>query len=309
MVTQVRDFIYMDIEKLRSIYAQKENGLIESIIESKGDSKSISGDLQGGIPVFKSKLGSDFVLENKVSENKSMHDFIYNKVESILINDSQLTKIPQDIPSNNDDIRRMLKSTSCVLIKGEVIIYDYKSIETINKNFIDIYHDLYRMQEWSKFKKSSKDAGKVITSQEKKQFLNKVDKDFNDNLPTDDITLKGINTYLQNFPKERLQIKAFPYRDNREIRFTALLNNAYLRDDIPYILYKYGTAPESEWNIFAQIASIPPKDKEYFKIQTGNQIEISMHDLFNSLRNVELVTTQSVNYPEISITPIAIYRE
>ena len=86
------------------------------------------------------------------------------------------------------------------------------------------------------------------------------------------------------------------------------LNKEYLRDDISSIIYKYSTAPASEWTIFGQVASIPPKKRNMPQITTGSDIEIALHDLFNAYRDIE-VSAQSVVYPEIAITPIAIYRE
>jgi len=75
-------------------------------------------------------------------------------------------------------------------------------------------------------------------------------------------------------------------------------------------LYKYGTSPSSEWTLFAQIASIPEKGYHPFSIDgmTGSEIEVAMQTMFSALREIES-TGLSVTYPEISVTPIAIYRE
>lgn len=41
---------------------------------------------------------------------------------------------------------------------------------------------------------------------------------------------------------------------------------------------------------------------------TGNQIENAFQQMFDEYRKIESMA-QSVTYPEIAITPIAIYRE
>jgi hypothetical protein len=77
-------------------------------------------------------------------------------------------------------------------------------------------------------------------------------------------------------------------------------NPKILRDDIERIIYKYGTAPVSDWTIFGQIASVTPvnRSNEIFNM-TGSQIENAFQQIM----------AQSVTYPEIAITPIAKYRE
>ncbi|MGA9140881.1 MAG: hypothetical protein WBZ29_11690 [Methanocella sp.] len=306
----IRDFIYMDVDRLKSIIAQKEEGLIDSLMISKDNSEKISSSVEGLLPPFlKSRIGSEYVFENKANENKILHDFIYNKVENSFIKEKSLINIPDDLSFTDVLLRNKLTETSFVLIKSKVIINDFTKMLTLVENYDDILLSLLKSGEVRKLKEKAEVTGKKNYHKEKEELTKKVDRDYKDNPPVDVETLNVIKLFITNFYKGRIQIKSLPYDGHPEIRFTGLLNNAYLRDDITTITYKYGTAPASEWNIFAQIASIPPKKKEDLTLSKGNEIDNSMHIVFNRLRDLEEIAGSSVNYPEISITPIVIYRD
>ena len=111
------------------------------------------------------------------------------------------------------------------------------------------------------------------------------------------------------FYQDRVVIKIIPYEEYPDFRLVGNIDKTYLRDDIESIIYKYGTAPVSDWTIFGQIASVPPENSsdQMFNV-TGNQIENAFQQMFDAYRKIENMA-QSVTYPEIAITPIAIYRE
>ena len=122
--------------------------------------------------------------------------------------------------------------------------------------------------------------------------------------------LKGLMNFIDTFYKDRLIVKVIPFTDFPNFRLVGNLQDTFLRDKIQSILYKYGTSPSSKWTLFAQIASIPKKDYHPFIFggMTGSEIEVAMQKMFTALREIES-TGLSVTHPEISVTPIAIYRE
>ena len=61
--------------------------------------------------------------------------------------------------------------------------------------------------------------------------------------------------------------------------------------------------------MFCQIASIPPENRHSETINTtGSEIEKALQNVFDAYRKIENLA-QSTNYPEIAVTPIAIYRD
>ena len=125
----------------------------------------------------------------------------------------------------------------------------------------------------------------------------------------DETLLKGYQLIFDLFYQDRVVVKMRPYDGVPDFRLVGNLNKEFLRDDISSIIHKYGTAPVSKWKTLAQVASIPPEERpKEAKATKGAAIELALQNLFDVYREMELLA-QSVVYPEIAVTPIAIYRE
>lgn len=295
----IRDFVYVDIERLKSIISQLEEGLVVNAEESRGDTLGTNANAGVGIyGLLKGEVEAEVQLHKNISETKSLHDYIYNKVEATLLDADKLHKIPSDNYNDPDSTRDSLTNTSFILIEGYVNINDFKQLRELLENFGDLSLFLAKCQlDGQKFKKArdQKTALSALTS--------KLEEGFDENMRS------GLILFFDMFYKDRITIKSMPYEDNSDFRFVGNLNPKYLRDDISSIIYKYGTAPISKWTIFAQVASIPPSDRSNEAIEMqGAPIESALQGIFDAYREFELLA-QSVMYPEIAITPIAIYRE
>src|SRR5690606_10099904 len=127
------------------------------------------------------------------------------------------------------------------------------------------------------------------------------------NLPKD--IKNALLTFLKNFYKERIVIKNIPFVESPDFRFVGSLNPIYLRESIENIIYKYGTAPKEEWFMFAQIASIPNNENNDLDITLNkNEIERGLQSVFDAIRAIEKIGL-SITFPEIAVTPLAIYRQ
>lgn len=296
----VRDFIYIDIDRVKSIISQLEEGLIDQTQIFSGSSGGSTLCGEGGLFSFL-KAGADLNLNfhRQLSETKYLHDYIYNKVEKLLLNESQLLRIPnEEICVCSEDLRNSLTDNSFILIKGKIAINDFSQLRKLVDNFEELSKFVARCDIANRTELSKAQA-KLAYDDLVNKSLRNFDKD----------TRKGLTLVIDMFYQDRIVIKIFPFREYPDFRFVGNLNKIYLRDDIESIIYKYGTAPVSDWTIFGQIASIPPENISNEMLNmTGNQIENALKRLFDANRNLEKMA-QSVTYPEIAITPIAIYRE
>ncbi|PAV12880.1 hypothetical protein ASJ81_19525 [Methanosarcina spelaei] len=299
-VRNVRDFIYIDIDRVKSIISQLEEGLVDQTQTLKGKSEGAALGGEGGITGFlKGKADSELKLHQQLSETKSMHDYIYNKAEKLLLDKKQLLRVPNKETSYSEKMRDSIGRNSFVLVRGKILINDFSQL----KKLIDNWEKLSKY-----FAKCSihADRDKLTLEQANETYMNLLQnftKDFDEEMR------KGMLLFIDMFYKDRIVIKIIPYVESPDFRLVGNIDKQYLRDDIDSITYKYGTAPYSNWTIFGQIASLPPKNEsnEQFNM-TGNQIESAFNAIFDEYRNIERMA-QSVTYPEIAITPIAIYRE
>lgn len=297
----IRDFIYVDIERVKSIISQFEEGIVSetNILSGNSGGSALCGE--GGLAgILKGGVNSEFKFHQQLSETKSLHDYIYNKVESLLLNENQLLEIPnKKSVIYSSDLRDSIGNTSFILAKGKVVINDFSQLSKLLDNYEELSKFIARCTISSKKESLTQAQAKLACD----NLVNELTKSFDKEMR------KGMTHFINMFYQDRVVIKIIPYREYPDFRFVGNVNKIYLRDDIESIIYKYGTAPVSDWTIFGQIASVPSENgsNQMFNM-TGNQIENAFQQMFDAYRKIENMA-QSVTYPEIAVTPIAIYRE
>lgn len=320
----IREFIYSDTERLKSIFSQVEKGLLTEMKVDKGNSSKVNGEMGTGSllsALVDAKGMGELLFSNSESETKTLHDHMYNHIEEKLISENNII----NIPGNTKKLPKDLKNNSFILLKGKIKIEDYALLS----NKINVFNDLVNA-------------------------LNIVSNTNNRNL--DDNFLNSLKLIVDEFYSNRLLVTSMPYEKNLNLRFIGPLNRNYLRDNIDNILFKFGAFPTMEWCIFGQISTILPKNhndleqikdskfkrimknyneinmlissadtydmlvnenkklwhsfnlsKEDFTILKSKHLENSFENIFKALDN--LIHETGVKYPSIKFTPIAIYRE
>lgn len=297
MGISIRDFVYLDVERLKSIMAQVEEGLAETQVQSSGRTQEARGGIEGGIfGVVKGATEAKALWQNQVAETRSLHDYIYNKVESALLEHSLISRIPGDTGSENaTSIRERLTDTSFFLATGRVSINDFSQMRLILDNFNEVGRFIAMTQVEGIANPKKRDQA----IREKQQQGLSLDKAY----------VKGFGVMFDTFYKDRIVIKLVPLAADTSFRLVGNLSKEFLRDAIEGITYKYGTSPTSSWTMFGQIAAIPPKEGwNPLTLVGGAQIESAFQNLFDKMRQLEM-QVQCVVHPEIAVTPIAVYRE
>lgn len=293
----------MDTERLKSIVAQLNKGLIESksTTITDGDENRFSA----GVDILKIlKIGSEssFLWQNQATESHTMHDYLYNLAELSLNQKSLLTNIPDDFGIENlsaTNYKKTLTSTSFILVKGKTIINDFAYMQRIMDNLDDLLKSVITGEQ---------SADKTFENASQTQRNKMVQERINEfNIPKD--IKKALQVFLKNFYGDKVVIKNIPFVERPNFRFVGTLNKLYLRESIENIIYKYGTAPQDEWYMFAQIASIPNKNSDEVEMSFNqNELEKALQTVFDALRDIEK-SGLSISFPEIAVTPIAIYRQ
>lgn len=261
IMLNIREFIYLDVERMKSILSQIEKGLLLEVTEEKGQEMGFEGGLSTG-----SILGSvvdaqgmgKFLINNNETETRTLHDYMYNIIEEKLLAENYLIEIPDENQVNKrvNNWPKELKDNSFVLIKGKIKIEDYSILSGILEN----------MNEFSV-------ALSVITSESKSGFFigeeqwNLLEKNLGEkNLLLDDSYIKAMSIILRQFYKDKLILTCMPYKKNSNLTFVANLNRNYLRENIEDIIFKYGSLPLSDWFIFGRVSTILPKEYDSTKI-------------------------------------------
>ena len=300
-VGRVRDFIYIDIERVKSIISQLEEGLINETQTMDGNCETTNVGGKGGIPhILEAETGSEYQTQQQLLETKSPHDYIYNKVESKLLKEKIILRISnEEYCDFSLNLRQSIGNSSFILIKGKVNINDFSRLSYFLNNYEALTRCIVRSEINTKMKNSNQSEIKKAIEDEIKKYEKNLNKE----------TRKDIETFINLFYKDRIIIKVIPFKQSPDFRFVGNIDKKHLRDNLESIIYKYGTAPISDWTMFCQIASIPSETGSTGEFDvTGSQIDNAFQKIFDALRIIENLA-QTVTYPEIAVTPIAIYRE
>lgn len=293
----IRDFIYLDVERLKSIIAQAEEGLAESALATTGRSQEAIGTIEGGILGFlKGSSEVSALWRKEVSETRSLHDYIYNRAEAALLGRELLARLPEDTAPYHQpqSSRSALSETTFFLATGRVVLNDFSHSRLI----LDNYNAIAKFLAIAKGQQlpPGKDRRDVVKTVEQQI---KLAPEF----------VKGFDVIFDTFYRGRIVLKLVPFENDTSFRLVGNLNPAFLRDDIDSITYKYGTSPASPWTMFGQVAAIPAEGGgEPMSLLGGAEIEAGFQTLFDSMRQIE-IAAQSVVFPEVSVTPIAVYRQ
>ena len=340
---EIREFIYLNVDKINSILSQIEEGLSLETTESHEDGEKVGGKMSVGkiIEYFlKSELDAEISSSDKKGERKILHDYVYNYLESKLIEENKIIRIEN---SNETALPKNITTDSYVLLKGKIKLEDYNHILNIIENFNNLTIALGIVTSGLSFSDLDNQWNEYEAEMRKDLKL------FND------AYIESLSLLINQFYNNRLLVKCMPFKKNLFMNFVGLLNKDFLKEDIGDILFKYGSSPSMDWWVFGKISDIPPKDDdslqsiedlkykriqnnqakispiideadEYeelsfesrkiwksinldeddFKILKNKNLELAFENIFELFGNVEFET--NIKYPSVKFTPIAIYR-
>jgi len=280
-----RDFIYMDIDRIQSIIAQLQQGLLNEVLEGK--TEQTAGKMQMATNLLAMLLpvsvsGSvEHGRGSSLSESRVLHDYAFEAARRSL-EDKGLLLERDDL--DRDDV----PESGFVLIRGAAQILDYESFRKIAENFDKIDEALNPTTSTADRKKRKKEnswateAGPII------------------------------DTFYQNAIRVRIT-------NQQDCGFIGPLIREHLREDISALIYKHGSQPEGEWTMLAEVSRIPlPGDSleeslnktmaAAMAAEEGGSVSNQFDQIiavFNGFQEV----MGSVSYPDVAVSPIAVYRE
>lgn len=301
-MTNVRDFIYLDVDRVKSMLSQLDKGLVESISNADSRAKQVGGGASGGIAAIVGlSAKAEFLWANEKTETRTLHDHIFNLVEDALTQSDMLVKVPGELSSEEIDslaLHDRLGETDFVLVSGHVVINEFAKMREFMNRFNEIGRFLAHceLSGETEISKNERDKRMKAAIQAKGYEL-----------PKELVT--GLGVVFDVFYQDRVVIKIRPLEHSPVATFAGVLKPESLREPIDNIVYKFGLVPAAPWRMLAQIAAIPREGQEATPSpKTGGQIEQSMMAVFDNMRVLQ-TQVQSVSFPEIAVTPIALYRE
>ena len=306
MVIIYRDFIYYNGDKIESILAQINSGLLESVTDSKQKANQVGGRAKTtilmellGFPIS-GEVNYNRTTTTNLQNTKSLHDYAFEEMrlglqEKNLLND--VTNLEH----------RSLKTTSRNFVKvtGKIAIFDY---ETLSQNLSNI-GVLDRII-------NDKSIGDVSNPDFDPLDMMKI---FADAQEQPDDEFEQFSKLVSTMYSDLTTIEM---TSNTDLTFAGTINKEYLRETIRNIIYKYGSNLEGKWEMICQITKVPIKEStsitekinEFGKSIKGPNLESEktladfMNKVINEFNQIQEAFA-SVNFPKIAVEPIAIYKE
>ncbi len=338
----IKDLIYFDYEKARSLISQIQGGLISEISRAFEDEGEHGAELGFDLKVVKGKVGGKNSEKHIKTEKIEVYHEILNQIEAELRNKKLLTDINNEFEDSNDSFEDFVKTThtfSFIKANGWSQFEDIGRLKKIISNFNEVQRFIYSSSllenpEFQNLQRQIKDARKGVEHLDRNQKarelsrLKELEKQFDDKLKKqsdihlfDDDYINRMKMFLDTFSPNRLNFRLLPLDVYSDFQILANLKERYLIDsDFESIIYTYGTRPNIKLSVLGIVTSSPqqtdprvdPND-EYlgFDDEELNEVENfdkALRSLFDSFEVFEEFFF-APSFPKLAISPIAIYRE
>lgn len=153
-----RDFVYLDMNRVQSIIAQLEQGVLSQVMEgatedTKGRAQMIVNLLAMLLPV--SVLGAvEHGRGTSISESRVLHDYAFEAARQSLEDEGLLLEGILD--------REEVPESGFVLVRGSARISDYRTLEKIAANFDKVDKVFSSKKKDPKSNKAIKEMATVI---------------------------------------------------------------------------------------------------------------------------------------------------
>lgn len=325
-VKSVRDFIYLDIPRLYSVYSQVFEGVSDQIMKERIE-HTLSEYLEDSPKRHASNTSQEGDVSREV-ESGFLHHHMYSRLEAALV--PALWDATQSEPPNMaehysmypvvkvsgraevEDYERVQQFISKFNDIGDAIAYSNVTSEPLKGHIAALKQQLERNPPPAK-KKELQDA--IKHAEDTKRIANE------QGLSQDLRTLKNLVFFTQLFNPTGYDVVVTPHREGAA-RYRAVLNRAWLVDNPDLLRSLYGGQSELPWTVVGYVSYVPGTFTDLREQETaaGNSEIIqkyadipSMRDAFRGMflheRAFERAFIESYKSVEVVLSPLAIYRE
>ncbi len=148
----LRDFIYLDINRVQSILAQLQEGLLKEVLEE--NTKQTTGRMQMAMNLLSMLLSvsasgsAEHARGTSLSESRVLHDYAFETTRRSL-EDKGLLLERDDLDRDN------VPDDGFILVRGAAQILDYETFRKIAKNF-DVLEETFNPPTSAAEKRSEK---------------------------------------------------------------------------------------------------------------------------------------------------------
>ncbi len=284
----IRDFIYLDIERVRSFYAQLSKGLTTERTIEKGAEVGLEASVEGNVIFAKGQANADYRYIRSNTETSSLHDYIMEEFLEKLKHERLIVELPhQDFNWQQE----AFKDGMFILVRGTIKILDYKYIVSSLDNL----------------PKLMKLVSRIVSTTQPQQASNMgdIEKQLK-GMPINDIA-----KFIEQNMQDTLRVKVYPRHDTPNQHFLASADDSFFRYSTVSLINMYGHVIDANWSCLLQVNrgnQHQLAEKAPTPAVDGIDLESALETVADYLTNINKAM-QGVKFPTVAATPIAIFRE
>jgi hypothetical protein len=335
------DYIYVDHEKVASLYSQLTGGVVELHEINSEQRHSTDDKRRYDFKIFKHDAGG---TDEEKSASKAVikpHHSVLTELEEGLTERGYLVDLtaPSQFRSLRDDrLRNLLTTKLCLKVRGRAVIEDYERVKSITQvypdilklinnsvelslrqspQFIELQRQLDKIQLEVRQHKNH-NANLLLQQQLKdaersvEQFLSSQGK-----LGVEPWILDGIKTWIDAFLPGIVNLRIYPSTDlTDEHIFGHLKKNCFQDTDSNSFHFTYGSVPTEALTLVGIVTSVPTENGDTFKpliefeketLADYESIENVFRGMFRGFDGIEQMI-RTCRFPRVLVQPLMVYR-
>ncbi|RST28058.1 DUF6414 family protein [Chryseobacterium lacus] len=331
----IKDLIYFDYDKAKSLHSQLSGGLLQEITRAVENEDGTNTELGFDIKILKAKTGFNDKEKLIKTERIEVYHELLNDIEEKLESNDLMKNLNQELNNSFEEFIEKVPDYTYVKASGWCTFEDYEKLKIVLENFNEIQRLIFgsALQENPEVANLQKQIDEKLKSlkrahnQKEINNLKIIQKKFDQLIEEksgasllDETLVERLQLFLATLNPNRLNFRLIPFDDFPEFQLVANLKNQFLvNGTFENVIYTYGSRPNIKLTIFGIITNCPQKhdlrtdpsseflytdedeltvEKKYDKVFRG---------VFSAMEGLEKFF--DVYHPKVSVSPIGIYRE
>lgn len=331
----IKDFIYFDYDKAKSLQSQLSGGLLSEITRAIENENGSDSQLGFDIKIVSAKTGVNDKEKTIKTEKVEIFHELLNDIETKLFESNTLKELNSEFDSSYNNFLEKVPNFTYIKATGWCTFEDYQRFTSVLENFNEIQRLIHGSAhdanpEIVSLKKEIDEKRKALKRAHNQKEVNQLkvtEKKFDEIIQQlsgsnllDETFVERIKVFLSTLNPNRLNFKLIPFNDFPEFQIVSNLKKQFLvNGTFENIIYTYGSRPNIKLTIFGIITSCPqeidgrtnPSDEFKFinesELSVEKIYEKAFRGVFSAIEGLEKFF--EVYYPKVSVSPIGIYRE
>lgn len=315
----IKNFLYLDEEKMYSLSSQIFEGVTEYIL-SESTNETEDAETQKG-PIGSGRILGDILRQSdRQTEKKFLNDYSYTLFEKKLLDDKRVLGLSEI--SLEEQVEKLIKEKSFIKVKATATFNDMNSIKNTFVNFNEIGKALFYVTNYQAVSQAEEQLQANIKEIKDKNRKSKIQSQAK-NLGNIDRLAKESGMHMEpKFLQALSFLLSYGFQDQLEVQMklgkiiaSANLKRSYLREEEQLMIRKYSRQTEVEFVLFGMVTQYQrievdeEVDEEVdMEGKTPENIKEALMNIVKNLTNMETKFTGRLNN-EIIIDPIALYTE